>query len=384
MESIPFCNSEPFSLGVELELQIINPQTSDLIPRAKELLDFAQGSAFETHMKPEITQSMIEINGSIHRRVFEVEKEFELMKSYLLECGATLGVEFCGGGTHPYQKWDDGKIFPAKRFKDLFKRYGYLAKQFTVFGMHIHIGCSNGDEAIYLTHALSRYVPHFIALSAASPFYEGVHTDFECARLNMVNLFPLGGHIPYLKDWEDFSNFYDEMRSYELIESMKDFYWDIKPRPEFGTVEVRICDTPLSIEKVALLTSFIQTLSYYLLLTRSFIPTETLYKVYPINRFTACRDGYQGIYIDPNTGSKISLLKDIYDTLTKIRPYAKFLDNEHYIKKLVMLVERQNNDALFLLNKHRESKQLQDVVKSQCKQFAYTASASNQVITGAI
>jgi len=96
-----------------------------------------------------------------------------------------------GGGSHPLHKWSERRIYPTERFKHLLEVYGYLTKQFTVFGQHVHIGCPDGDAAIYLTHMLSRYIPHFIALSASSPFQQGADTGFQSSRLNTVSAFPL-------------------------------------------------------------------------------------------------------------------------------------------------------------------------------------------------
>src|SRR5262249_27038602 len=145
------------------------------------------------------------------------------------------------------------------------KKYTYLSKRSTVFGQHIHIGCKSGEDAIYLTHALSRYVPQFIAICASSPFYQGVDTGYASSRSTVFNAFPLSGVMPYLITWNEFSEYYYKMRNYGIIGSMKDFYWDIRPKPEFGTVEIRVCDTPLTIRTAAIITAYIQALSLYLL-----------------------------------------------------------------------------------------------------------------------
>ena len=98
---------------------------------------------------------------------------------------------------------------------------------------------------------MSRYIPHFIALSASSPFSQGVDTAFDSSRLNNVNAFPLSGYMPFVGDWDEFNGYFDTMRGLQVVESMKDFYWDIRPKPEFGTIEIRVCDTPLTVERAA-------------------------------------------------------------------------------------------------------------------------------------
>src|SRR5690606_31979681 len=128
-----------------------------------------------------------------------------------------------------------------------------LAKQFTVFGQHIHVGCGSGDDAIYLVHALARYVPHFIALSASSPFSQGVDTAFDSSRLNAIAAFPLSGSMPFVQSWDELNAYVAKMYRFRIIGSMKDFYWDIRPKPEYGTIEIRVCDTPLTVERAAAL-----------------------------------------------------------------------------------------------------------------------------------
>jgi glutamate---cysteine ligase / carboxylate-amine ligase len=123
-----------------------------------------------------------------------------------------------------------------------------------VFGQHIHVGCESGDDALFLLHSLNRYVPHFIALSASSPFFQGSDPPFNSARLNSVFAFSLGGRAPFLLRWVDFeSEYFAKMETMGIVKSMKDFYWDIRPKPEYGTIELRACDTPLTVERAAAL-----------------------------------------------------------------------------------------------------------------------------------
>ena len=177
--------------------------------------------------------------------------------------------------------------------------YGYLAKQFTVFGQHIHIGVESGDDAVYLTHQLAPYIPHFIALSASSPFSQGEDTSFETSRLHAVSSFPLSGQLPSREHWAEFNTYFDAMQGYGIVGSMKDFYWDIRPKPEYGTVEIRICDTPLTVDVAAQLAAYAQTLSADLLRNRRTTPVEPMYRVYGYNRFQACRFGFEGELVNP-------------------------------------------------------------------------------------
>ncbi|MEX1074610.1 MAG: YbdK family carboxylate-amine ligase, partial [Burkholderiales bacterium] len=245
MDEMQFTPSSGPTLGVELELQLVKSHDLDLARDAGELLARLEKVKLPGAVKPEITESMIELNSAVHTRYAALAAELDAMRDAVVREAGMLNLQVCGGGAHPFHSWTERRVFPTERFKHVLERYGYLAKQFTVFGQHIHVGCASGDDAVYLVHMMTRYVPHFIALSAASPFYQGEDTSFQSSRLTAVNAFPLAGHMPFVKDWAEFIEYFDKMRGFGMVESMKDFYWDIRPKPEFGTIEIRVCDTPL-------------------------------------------------------------------------------------------------------------------------------------------
>jgi carboxylate-amine ligase len=196
----------------------------------------------------------------------------------------------------PVPALERAAIFDKPRFQQLSQLYGYLAKQFTIFGQHVHIGCADGDSALYLLHALSRYVPHFIALSASSPYHQGVDTAFDSARLNSVFAFPLSGRAPVTLSAGTISSPTSRRCAHRVVESMKDFYWDIRPKPEYGTIEVRVFDTPLTVERAAALAAYVQALARWLLIERPVRAVdEDDYLVYTYNRFQACRFGLDGM-----------------------------------------------------------------------------------------
>jgi carboxylate-amine ligase len=270
-----FATSRELSLGVELELQIVNTGDCDLAPQAGDLMRLMKGSRIPGDVKPEITRSMIEIGTSIQHNHLGLRDELRDLRRQMSRAARKLNLCISGGGTHAFQHWSAQQIFPTERFHYISELYGYLAKQFTVFGQHVHVGCEDGDRALWPLHALSRYVPHFIALSASSPFVQGVDTGFHSARLNSVFAFPLSGRAPFVLSWEAFGQFFDKMTSTGVVQSMKDFYWDIRPKPEYGTIELRVCDTPLSVDKAAALACYLQCICRHLREERPFSPKRT-------------------------------------------------------------------------------------------------------------
>lgn len=317
-----FTPSQPLTLGVELELQLVDTHDFDLTPRAEDLLRELAGHSGAWDVKPEITRSMIEIGTSIQRSFVPLRDELHDLRTQMSRAARKLNIAISGGGTHAYQHWSAQRIFPTERFHYISELYGYLAKQFTVFGQHVHVGVPNGDDALWLLHALSRYVPHFIALAASSPYVQGEDTGFHSARLNSVFAFPLSGRAPFVLTWEGFGQFFDKMTSTGVVQSMKDFYWDIRPKPEYGTIELRVCDTPLQVDKAAALACYLQSLCRHLREERPFEPAEDDYLVYTFNRFQACRFGLDGEIVDPKTKQRSKLRDDIIRTLARIEPHA--------------------------------------------------------------
>ncbi|MHB1948010.1 MAG: YbdK family carboxylate-amine ligase [Gammaproteobacteria bacterium] len=370
MKKLPFKSSAKLSLGVELEFQIINPITYDLSSQAKDLIRHIKESVFQDSIKPEITQGMIEINSSIHHTTQSLLEELLNIRSFLLEKGENIGVMFSGGGTHPFEKWSLQKIFPAKRFKSLSRQYRYLSKRSTVFGQHVHIGCESAENALYLTHALARYVPQLIAISASSPLYQGIDTGYFSSRSNIFNAFPTSGVIPYLTTWREFSEYFYKMRNLKIIKSMKDFYWDIRPKPEFGTVEVRVCDTPLTIEKAVMIAAYIQSLSAYLLQKKPVKITHDLYDLYSYNRFQALRYGFEGNFINPETFKPCLIYDDILETLKIIKQHSETLGNYELIIELSAQILKKQNDTVLVKKILKELKSLPLVVNEQCKLWA--------------
>lgn len=366
----PFKSSEVLSMGVELELQLVNPADFDLSASASDLLHLLERGEFPGDVKPEMTESMIEVSSGVHTRHGELLAQLQRIRAALIAAGDRLNIAVCGGGTHPFQRWFDQRIFAKPRFEELSGLYGYLAKQFTVFGQHVHIGCASADEALYLLHALNRYLPHFIALSASSPFFQGVDTLFDSARLNSVFAFPLSGRAPFLLKWQEFEHgYFAKMEKTGVVKSMKDFYWDIRPKPEFGTIELRVCDTPLTVERAAALAAYLQALCRMLLERNETPPAEDDYLVYNYNRFQACRFGLDGVLVHPKSNEIFSLREDILATLQRLAPHAAALGSQAAFDELHREAAFDGNHASLLRRQFAEEGGVQGVVDAAVRIF---------------
>jgi len=365
-----FRDSERASVGIELELQLVRRLDGDLARDAGELLARLEARKLPGAVKPEITESMIELNTSVHERYSSLREELELMRDAVVKEAQMLNLRISGGGSHPFHNWVERRVVQTERFRTLWARYGYLAKQFTVFGQHVHIGCRNADEAVFLVHMLTRYVPHFIALSAASPFSQGEDTSFMSSRLNAVNAFPLAGHMPFVQDWDEFIAYYRKMRAFGIVHSMKDFYWDIRPKPEYGTIEIRVFDTPLTVGRAALLAAYAQAIAAYHLAERPHEPARAVYLVNNFNRFEAARFGYRGEMVDPYAARRKTIGEDILDTIALVAPHAAGFEATDALGELAENVRQDYTDAAWLRERHKASGTLADVAREAAQRWA--------------
>jgi carboxylate-amine ligase len=367
--SLEFKPSAFLTLGVELELQLVNTRDGDLTRGASDLLALLGKASHPGDAKPEITESMIEVSTSVHERYETLAEELRGIRDAVVKAADRLNIGVAGGGAHPFQRWSERQICDRPRFRHLSDLYGYLAKQFTVFGQHIHVGCSDGDQALYLVHGLSRFIPHFIALSAASPYYQGVDTAFDSSRLNAIFAFPLSGRAPFLLRWSEFNAYFAKMADSGIVGSMKDFYWDVRPSRGYGTIEIRVCDMPLTVERAAALAAYAQALCRFLHEERPFELEEEMYLVYNYNRFLACRFGLEAEIVEPSSGMRRTLREDIAATCERLRPHARALGAEEALEEVLRWKQDSGNDARWMREVYSRSRSLQDLVWRQTERW---------------
>ena len=364
-----FQRSSALSLGVELELQLVNTHDYDLAPYSAEMLRLMERIPLPGSVVPEMTSSMIEISTGVCQSSSEVLGQLTQIRDALVRCADKLNIACVGGGTHPFQQWHEQRIYDRPRFRQLSELYGYLSKQFTIFGQHVHVGCPDADSALLMLHRMSRYIPHFIALSASSPFVQGQDTQFDSARLNSVFAFPMSGRAPFTLSWDDFGRFFAKTTRTGVIKSMKDFYWDIRPKPEYGTIEIRVFDTPLTVERAAALSGFVQALASWFLEEQPFMPQEDDYMVYTYNRFQACRFGLEAVYVEPETGEHLPLREHILATIERIAPHARALGAAAAVDRLRESAQAGSNDARWLRDTQARERLLAEMVRQAAERF---------------
>lgn len=372
MPLTPFEHSSPYMLGVELELQIVNPPTYDLSQDSTLLIKDLKGRVDSGEVKHDITESMLEIATGVCKDLNEVHSQLSDLRQRVLRSAQKHHLAICGGGTHPYQKWERQEVCQSERYNRTLELYGYLMKQATVFGQHVHVGCENKEDAIYLMHGLSRFVPHFIALAASSPYIQGSDTTYASSRLNIFSAFPDNGHAPFVSDWHEFEWMYQRLETSRIVESVKDLHWDIRPSPKFGTVEVRVMDTPLTIARAVNIAGFIQALSFWLLTERPFVPRSEDYLLYRFNRFQACRFGLDGTLTDVRSGEQRNIGEDILPLLETLAPFAAQLNGTSAMEAIDGYVRQHSSDTANIRQFIADGGLLTELMREHCEVWAKT------------
>ncbi len=209
-----FKGSNQPTIGVEIELQILDPATLDLTPQSEKLLECCKERGIY-RVKTEIHQCMIEVDSEISTDVKECRA---FLKKRLQEtcCAAdSLGLKLAVTGTHPFQKWTDSLISNRVRYKNLHDKFQWLARRMNIYGMHVHVGVSSGERALAISNVLAPYLPHLLALSASSPFWQGIYTGMNSSRISILDAFPYSGFPLRFTTWNEFEHYYNTLHRIE-------------------------------------------------------------------------------------------------------------------------------------------------------------------------
>src|SRR4051812_40611113 len=244
-----FRPSPATTIGVELELQVLDPETGDLAPGGLRILNACEDEQIEG-VSGEFLLSMLEVKTGICENTAHVRDSLFPQLRRVRNVATSLGYDLALGGTHPFARPCMASIFPDERYQKIQKRQGWMSYQEAVFGLHIHVGVPSGDACIGVINLLVEYVPHLLALAANSPFWQGVDTSYASSRVRMFRPSGSAGTPPHFSNWQAFVDYCQVMNQAGLLESTKDMYWDLRPHPKFGTVEFRIFDVPATLSVV--------------------------------------------------------------------------------------------------------------------------------------
>lgn len=324
-------NSSPEpTVGVEWELQLLDPESLDLVDGIKPLMEFFPNAEF---IKPEYIQSCVELNSCIARNSDHAVAHIQDSLTKLLQRCAELNMDVCGSGTHPFCR-RLALITPLPRYQRIERNVGHLAHTQITFSTHVHVGMKSGDEAMRVISLLAPAIPAFIALSANSPFWRGHETGHAVYRHRILAAAPNYALPPHLPTWNDFTNFMAAARRAGMARGIKDIHWDIRPHPDFGTIEIRTMDAASDLITLHALVSFARSMA----LCFRDAPTGEVRRILPLgqadwiaseNRYRAAHLGFSADYIVDERGTLRPLTDLIADLIEFCRSTANTVGETH-------------------------------------------------------
>ncbi len=340
---IEFTPSERSSLGVEWELELVDLDSRQLTSVSSEILrDISDdGDGEHPKAKHELLQSCVEVITGICGTVAEAEADLAATVADVQAAATKYNVGLMCSGSHPTTDWSTQKITDNDRYRLLVERNQWLARQLQIFGIHVHVGIRSPDKAIPIVNALLGYIGHFLALSASSPYWIGSDTGLASYRSKVFEGLPTAG-IPYqLSGWDHFESYMEVLISTQTIQSVREVWWDIRPHPRFGTVELRICDGLPTLEEIGAVAALSQCLVERLdnQLDQGYtLPTPAPWVVRE-NKWRAAQYGLDADLLVDSAGRLRPVKAALMDLVEDLTPVARRLDCLNELHRIPGIVE---------------------------------------------
>jgi carboxylate-amine ligase len=341
-----FGATDPFTLGVEEEYMLLDPETFDLVQHVDTVLSAVQNGEFTQRIGPELMQSVLEISTPVCVTAADVDRELRKLRGYVTELARAEGLRVGSAGTHPFSLFERQRITARDRYRNLVDQLQYVARRELIFGMHIHVAVDDPDKAIHVLSALLVHLSELLALSANSPFWRGEATGLASSRQMVFAAFPRSGPPPRFRDYADYAEVVGQLEKTGTIADYTHIWWDIRPHPRFGTIEIRVMDAVTRLEETVALAAYVQALvkhyserldagkelpSYHRILT-----TE--------NKWLGARYGLEAPVMDLATGrrNRVPIAQLIRRTLRDIEPHARELGSERELEGIRGILDRGN------------------------------------------
>jgi len=292
-----FGSTTPYTVGLEEEFQLVDPSTRELTPAIEAVLDtLSSGSEL---MAPELFQDSVEMRTPVFSSVAKLTKDLPALRSVVAKAANKAGVRLGASGLHPISDPFTQRFTPGKRYERMEEELGALARLQIIYALHVHVGVPDEEAAICATNALLRHVPVFVALSANSPFWNGMDTGFASARVKIRDASPRSGLPPTFRNWEEFEGYADALVAMGNIPDYSWFWWDVRPHPRHGTVELRVPDAQAEPNYVVALTALTQCL---VATAEDYAPEDARYV--SENKWRAIRSGLEASFYDFSSGKE--------------------------------------------------------------------------------
>jgi carboxylate-amine ligase len=330
---VEFNASERASLGIEVETAIVNVSDGALACAAPEVLAIlGRGHPGGEHpkVKPELYQCTLEIITGICQTVAEARADLQGSMDEVRTVLEPLGLDIISAGVHPFTPWEELERSAGERYAGIIDRLQWTGRRLTTHGIHYHVGIRSAEKAIAITNAMATYLPMLLALSVSSPFHNGNDTGLASVRTKIFESLPTTGLPPRLEDWNEFERFMEAMISAGTISTIREVWWDIRPHPNFGTIELRMCDAMPTLTEICALAALSQCLVQYLddlIDSGQQLPRNQVWMLRD-NKWRAARFGLNADLVVNSAGTVRPVVEIIEDTLEQLQPTARALQCE--------------------------------------------------------
>jgi carboxylate-amine ligase len=341
-----FGEGDAYTLGVEEEYMLLDPDSLDLVQHVEAILADMSGNELEHRVTRELMQSVLEIATPVCRSAADVERQLRTLRGYVAETAAHRGLTVGSAGTHPFSLFEAQLITAQDRYRNVLDRMQYVARRELVFGLHIHVAVDDADKAIQVVNGLLPELAPLLGLSASSPFWRGEPTGLASSRQMVFAAFPRSGPPPRFRDYADYAEVVGQLEKTGCIEDYTHIWWDVRPHPRLGTIEVRICDAVTRVEDAVALSAYCQSLVK--LLSEQYESGREIPTYHPTltteNKWLAARYGLQAPIVDLATRRRhpILITKLIRRKLRTLEPHARDLGCERELEGIHEILARGN------------------------------------------
>jgi len=341
-----FGKSDPYTLGVEEEYMLLDPETWDLVQHIDSVLDAVEDGEHHGRLHAELMQSVLEVTTPVCHRPDEVATALSQLRTYVAGVAREQGCRFGSAGTHPFSLFERQRITARDRYRQLVDQLQYIARRELIFGMHIHVAVDDPEKAIQVMNGLLVHLPQMLALSASSPFWRGEPTGLRSSRQMVFAAFPRSGPPPRFKDYADFAEVVGQLERTGCIADYTHIWWDIRPHPRLGTIEMRVCDAVTRLEDVVAITAFFQAIvKMYCEEFDAGREIPTWHRMLTTeNKWLAARYGLEAPVMDLVTGrrNRVPVATLVRRTLRDVEAHARELGSERELEGVHEILARGN------------------------------------------
>ena len=334
---------DQFTLGVEEEYQIVDPETRELKSYISRLLEDGK-SVLRERIRTEMHQSVVEVGTTICKDIGDVRRELVEMRGELNRLAQKGGLRIVAASTHPFSDWKQQEITDHHRYHNIVHDLQDVARANLIFWLHVHVGIEDRETTIHLMNQARYFLPHLLALSANSPFWLGMKTGLKSYRCKVFDKFPRTNIPDTYSSWSDFENFVNLLIKTNCIDNAKKIWWDIRPHPFFSTLEFRVCDIPMRLDETIALAALIQATIAKLYKLHSRNQGFRMYARSLImeNKWRAARYGLDGKLIDFGKETEVPERELIYEYLEFVDDVVDELESRDEINYIHHLLEMGN------------------------------------------